>query len=296
MSEVLVSGFTMLRNGVQYDYPFIESIRSLLPLVDELVVVVGLGTDDTLTQIKFLAAENPKIVVKESVWDEKMRKEGLILSEQTTLAMSYCRGKWGIYLQADEVLHEEDYPKIRAALDEAKNREDIDGLLFDYVHFYGDFFVVNRNPSAYRHEVRAVRLDRGVVSWKDAQGFRREVNGRFEKLRVLHCGARIFHYGWVRPPEVMKEKTVAMDKLYHAEGSAGTGDNYIYKRIYGLERFTDSHPATMKERIEQKRWKVDLMAQPMIFRPEDVRKVISRWIERLTGWLPGQYKNYRRVS
>ncbi|MGZ3711695.1 MAG: glycosyltransferase family 2 protein [Bdellovibrionota bacterium] len=295
MSEILVSGFTMLRNGVQFDYPFEESLRSLSPLVDELVVVVGKGTDDTLARVKALAARDPKIVVKESVWDEKMRKEGLILSEQTTLAMSYCRGKWGIYLQADEVLHEEDYPKIKAALAAADKREDVDGILFDYIHFYGDFFVVNLNPSAYRHEVRAVRLDRGVVSWKDAQGFRRQVGENYEKLKVISSGARIFHYGWVRPPEVMKEKTVAMDKLYHQEGS-GTGDNYIYKRIYGLERFTASHPAAMKARIEQKRWKVDLMAQPMVFRKEDIRKVISRFIERLTGWLPFQYKNYRRVS
>jgi hypothetical protein len=113
---------------------------------------------------------------------------------------------------------------------------------------------------------------------------------------VLSTGAIIFHYGWVRPPQVMKEKTVAMDKLYHQDGAVGTGDNYIYKRIYGLERFMDSHPATMTERIAQKRWTVDLMAQAMVFTAKDLRKVISRTIERLTGWLPFQYKNYRKVN
>lgn len=291
-----VSGFTFIRNGVKFDYPFEESLRSLLPLVDELVVNVGVGEDATLARVKALAAREPKIRIFESVWDEQLRKDGAILAQQTNLAMAECRGEWGIYLQADEVLHEEDYPKIRAALERAHRRHDVDGVLFDYVHFYGDFFVVNRNPSAYRHEVRAVRLRSNLVSWKDAQGFRRRAGDSFEKPRVIRSGARIFHYGWVRPPEVMKEKTVAMDKLYHADGG-GTGDNYRYKRIYGLERFVDSHPAVMAKRVEEKRWKVDLMAAPLVFHwRKDLRKVFARALECATGWLPGQYRNYRVIG
>lgn len=295
MSSIALSGFTFVRNGAKFDYPFEESLRSLLPVVDELVVLVGKGEDDTLARIQAIAATEPKIQIFESVWDDSLRQGGAILAQQTNLAMSYCRGEWGVYLQADEVLHEEDTGKIRAAIERVRGRNDVDGLLFDYVHFYGDFFVVNYNTTAYRHEVRAVRLSKDIVSWKDAQGFRRrQPDGSFEKLRVVSCGARIFHYGWVRPPEVMKEKTVAMDKLYHADGG-GTGDNYRYKRIYGLERFTGTHPAVMLKRVEEKRWKVDLMAAPLVFTVKDVRKVLARTVEKLTGWLPGQYKNYRLV-
>ncbi len=290
-----LSGFTFLRNGVKFDYPFAESIRSLIPLVDELVVNVGVGEDSTLQRIEALAKEFPKIKVFQSVWDEQMRKDGLILSHQTNLAIEQCTGDWGIYLQADEVLHEDDLGKIRAAIERANSRPVIDGILFDYIHFYGDFFVVNNNPSSYRHEVRAIRLHRDVTSWKDAQGFRKITADGYEKLQVLRSGARIFHYGWVRPPEVMREKTVAMDKLYHADGE-GTGDNYRYKRIYGLERFTGSHPRVMLDRVEQKRWKVDLLAAPMVFTLKDCRKFLARNIEKLTGWLPGEYKNYRAME
>jgi hypothetical protein len=244
-----------------------------------------------------LASKEAKLKIFESIWDENLRREGAILAQQTDLAISHCTGDWGIYLQADEVLHEEDYPKIREAIQRVHPREDINGLLFDYIHFYGDFFVVNRSPSAYRHEVRAIRLNRGIVSWKDAQGFRRAGgNGQFEKIRVLRSGARIFHYGWVRPPEVMREKTVAMDKLYHVDGSPGTGENYRYKRIYGLERFEASHPAVMQVRVEEKRWKVDLMAAPLSWEWKDARKVAARWIEKLTGRLPFQYRNYVLVG
>lgn len=290
-----ISGFTFLRNGEKFDYPFLESLRSLLPLVDELVIVVGKGEDRSLALIEELGAREKKLKVFESVWDDSLRQGGAILAQQTNLAISYCTGDWGIYLQADEVLHEEDYSKIRQALERAHSDPQVEGILFDYVHFYGDFFVVNLNPSAYRHEVRAIRLKSEIISWKDAQGFRREFqhgdHSHFEKLRVIRSGARIFHYGWVRPPEVMREKTVSMDKLYHGEG-AGTGENYRYKRIFGLERFTGTHPAVMQARVEEKRWKVDLMQAPLVWEWKDARKVLGRAVERATGWLPFQYKNY----
>lgn len=294
-STIQVSGFTFVRNGVKFDYPFEESVLSLLPVVDELVIFVGKGEDETLSRVRGIAASEPKIRLFESVWDDSLRQGGAILAQQTNLAIEQCRGEWGIYLQADEVLHEEDYPLIREAIGRASKREEVDGIIFRYVHFYGDFFVVNWNTTAYRHEVRCIRLNRGIVSWKDAQGFRRKVGDRFEKLRVLRTPARIFHYGWVRPPEVMKEKTIAMDKLYHADGG-GTGDNYRYKRIFGLERFTGTHPAIMGPRVEAKRWKVDLMAAPLIFTWKDIRKFLSRSVEKATGWLPGEYKNYRSLE
>lgn len=294
--EIQISGFTFVRNGVQFDYPFEESVRSLLPLVDELIVNVGIGSDETLARVEALARTDKKIQIFQSAWDDNLREGGLVLSQQTNLALQRCKGGWGVYLQADEVLHEEDYEKIRKDLARAEKDSRVDGLVFRYVHFYGDFSIVNRNPSAYRREVRAVRLGRQIFSWKDAQGFRKKVgDGRFEKLHVLETEARIFHYGWVRPQEVMREKTVAMDKLYHQDGG-GTGDNYKYKRIFGLERFKDTHPSVMAPRVSQKRWDIDLLKAPLVFTIKDFRKVLAWCIEKLTGRLPFEYKNYIRIG
>lgn len=290
-----ISGFTMLRDGVKFDFPFEESIRSLLPLVDELVVNVGFGTDDTIQRVRALAEKYPKILVVQNTWDEQLRKEGLILSQQTNLAMAKCSGDWGVYLQADEVLHEEDIPKLRASIEAANGDPRVDGLIFDYLHFYGDFFILNRNPSAYRREVRVVRFRRGIVSWKDAQGFRKKNGERFEKLKVKHSGARIFHYGWVRPPEVMRKKTETMDTFYHPDGE-GTGDNYKYKRIYGLVPFTGTHPALMDARVKAQDWKIDILGAPMTLSRKDIRKIPAHWVESLTGWLPGEYKNFIRID
>jgi len=142
MSRVSVSGFTILRNGVQFDYPFEESIRSLFPLVDELVVNVGYGTDETLSRVKALANElgKEKFIIFESNWhldDENKKKEGLILSEQTNLALDRCTHDWCVYLQADEVLHSKDHPLIRESLQVASLNPEVEGLVFDYLHFYG---------------------------------------------------------------------------------------------------------------------------------------------------------------
>lgn len=285
-----VSGFSFVRNGIRLAYPFEESILSVLPLVDEFVMNVGQGDDGTLERIRVLQTKHPKIKIIESTWDEKLRQEGKILAQQTDIALAACTGDWGLYIQADEVLHEDDYQRIRDSLARAQAREDVDGLLFRYEHFYGDFFVVNRNPVAYREEVRAIKLGRGIGSYRDAQGFRKGT----DKLRVLESGARIFHYGWVRPPKTMEEKTRIMDRLYH-EAENATGDNHRYKHIIGLERYRGTHPQVMQQKISEKDWTLDLLAEPMVFTAGDIRKFFSLLWERMTGRLPFAYRNFIRV-
>lgn len=292
----MISGFTFVRNGVKYGYPFEESILSLLPIVDELIVNVGVGDDSTLEKIQKLALENSKIKIIENVWDDQLRQGGRVLAQQTDLAIEACKGDWGIYLQADEVLHEDDYPKIREAISRAEKNSKVEGILFDYIHFYGDFSVINRNPSAYRREIRCIRLNCGIFSYRDAQGFRKRVGSTEEKIQVIRSDARIFHYGWVRPQDVMKEKTVAMDRLYHEE-EHGTGDNSIYKRIFGLERFSDTHPKVMQNRIAQTKNLADnILNSQLIFTIKDIRKVIAYGIEKITGVLPFEYRNYRSMD
>lgn len=291
-----VSGFTFVRNGVRFAYPFRESILSLLPSVDEIIVNVGKSDDGTLEVVRELAEEFSKIKVIESEWDDSLREGGKVLAQQTDIALSACTGKWAIYLQADEVLHEDDIVWILDSLRRAEADPSAEGLLFDYLHFYGSHGIVNWNPSAYRHEVRAVKLGKRIFSYGDAQGFRvREADGTERKLRVLRANARVYHYGWVRPPEEMRIKTEAMDRLYHADGG-GTGDNYKYKRIYGLERFTGTHPMVMRDRVAATKDRLELLKQPLHFRVGDIRKVFSRWVERATGKRLFEYRNYQLLD
>lgn len=296
-----ISGFTLIRNGTKFDYPYLESLRSFIPLVDELVINVGYGDDDTLKRIQgFATSEGQgKVVIFESHWpldDPEKRKGGQILAEQTNLALDRCTGEWCIYLQADEVFHEDDYANFRSAMEKYEGDPGIDGLLFDYVHFYGSFDVIRVSRSAYRREVRAIKRSSGARSVGDAQSFRKADGS---KPRVAHAGVKVYHYGWVRPPEVMKEKTHFMDQLYHGANTGSqpqSGDNYRYKKIWGLTPFTGSHPKVMLERIRAKNWNWDLKNSPMEWSAGDAKKVVLDTIEKLTGARLFEYRSYRRVK
>ena len=303
-----ISGFTLVRNGVKFDYPFIESMKSLLPLVDELVVNVGYGDDDTLEQVQKFArdAGQGKVLVFESEWplnDPEKRKSGLILSEQTNLALDRCQYDWCIYLQADEVLHEEDYPKIQEIKKEVLRDPEAEAVVFEYRHFYGSYQVVQKTRSAYRREIRMVKKSSGARSVGDAQSF---LGPEDTKLDALLTDARIFHYGWVRPPEAMFEKNIFMDQLYHGEQKAGeslphSGTNYQYKRFWGLWKFNraypgETHPRIMRERILKRDWNWDLSRSRFVMTLGDFKKILLDFFEVLTGHRLFEFKNYRRLK
>ena len=163
---MFVSGFTFVRNAVKFDYPVKESILSLLPLVDELIVCLGNSDDTTADLIQSI--NSPKIKVVPSVWDDSLREGGRVLAVETDKALQAVspQADWCIYLQADEVIHENDYSVIRSSMDKYNNDVKVEGLLFNYIHFYGSYHYVGNSRKWYRHEVRIVRNDRKIHSYK----------------------------------------------------------------------------------------------------------------------------------
>ncbi len=201
-NEPIVSGFTIVRNATIMGYPVIESIKSVLPLVDEFVVGLGPCEDDTEQRI--LQIGSPKIRIIHTQWDSQKHPKGTILSAKTNEALMHCKNNWCIYIQADEVLHEGELSPIKEALVKYANDDSVQGLLFDYVHFYGSYNVVATSRKWYRNEVRAVKKNSGIQSWNDAQGFRVVgKNAKAEKPKVKRANARVFHYGWVKPQQLM---------------------------------------------------------------------------------------------
>jgi hypothetical protein len=245
-----ISGITIVRNGVKLGYPFIESIRSILPLCSEMIIGVGDSEDDTRGRIE--AINDPRIKIFDTVWDMSKRTGGLILSEQTNLMMAKCTGDWLFYIQADEVALEEDFDKVRRGIELAEKDPDIDGLAFDYVHFYGSYFTVQTGRNWYPQEVRIVRNRRGICSHGDAQGFRKDG----KKIAALETGARLYHYGWARPPEVMVLKIKSFHRLWHDDdwiekNCAGNDVRQFFSDLGNLVEFKGPHPAVMQERINR---------------------------------------------
>lgn len=300
-----VSGFTIIRNALTYDFPVLESILSILPLCDEVIVSVGNSTDGTLELIKSISS--PKIKIIESVWDDSIRKGGLLLAKETNKAFNAVAADsdWVIYIQADEVIHENDMPVIKEAMQKWKDDKKVEGLLFEYKHFYGSYAFLEDSRLWYRREIRIIRNDKKIRSFRDAQGFRlyetsnpsdEELLNGGRKLHVKHSGASIYHYGWVKNPAIQQNKRNSFYKLWHEKDSVEKNlkqtPEYDYSVVCALKKFEGSHPAVMLERVKKQDWKFDFDVAKKNLTP---RESIVRFIEIKTGWRPGEYKNYKII-
>lgn len=287
---MLVSGFTFVRNGIKLDYPFIESITSLLPLVDELIVVCGNSEDGTRAAIENIASSKIKII--DSVWDDSLREGGKVLAIETNKALDHISpdADWAFYIQADEVIHEEDYDKILNAMKTYMYEKSIEGLLFNYIHFYGTYRFYGDSRRWYRKEIRIIRNDKQIRSWRDAQGFRKDG----KKLHVKQIDARIFHYGWVKPPDKQQLKQQSFHRLWHDDEwmkkNVGDAAAFDYSGIDSLSVFKGTHPAVMKQRIENASWQISINANE---KKLSFKNRLLMMIEKLTGWRIGEYRNYR---
>lgn len=295
-----ISGFTFIRNGIKLSYPFLESIQSILPICDEVIVAVGNSEDATRDSLTDL--NSPKIKLIDTVWDDSIRTGGAILAQQTDMAWNAISGDWGFYLQGDEVVHENNLPVIVKSAEKYLHEPKVEGLLFRYLHFYGNYHYVSKphTRGTYPFEVRLIKKNKQVRSFRDAQGFRKYPAGDMpgkqtvpSRLRVKKIDACIYHYGKVRGPVAELERSRDFHKLWHDDQwvSKLTGDKevYDYQPPYPLVPFQQTHPAVMTERIKKLDWdfRYDASAVRIPFRHR-----IMNLLEATTGWRPFDFRNY----
>ena len=250
-----VSGFSICRNAGKFDYPIVEAIRSALPLVDEFIVNVGQSDDGTLDLVRSLGSRKVRIV--ESFWDDSMKKDGLLFSHQTNIALSHCTGEWALYVQADEVLHEDDYEVIQRTLRDHLDNPEALGFSFRYLHFYGDYWSVN--PWAYHRAVRIIRNNGTIESCGDAVGFCLKEDRGFLQSTHRDCvppsGATVYHYGWVKPGNVLLEKFRYMAARFHGEApppdlaACLSQETFDFPDYAIMKEYGGTHPAVMKDRV-----------------------------------------------
>ena len=289
-----VAGFTIARNIVKADYPLKEALLSVLPLCDDFVIAVGNSDDGTKDYL--VSMNEPKIRLFDTVWDDNKRVGGAVLADETNKALSQVPrdADWLVYIQADECLHEKYIPAVQSAMEKYLHDEQVDALLFDYLHFYGNYSMVGDSRRWYRNEIRIIKNHRKIISWKDAQGFR-TVDAK--KLKVAHCGACIYHYGWVKHPKFQQQKQAQFHRLWHddqfMDEKVLQTDSFDYSKIDSLKRFDGSHPAVMMPRVNAINWTFDVDPSQKNF---GIKARFLYWIEKTFGWRVGEYKNYLLIK
>ena len=291
-NEMKVAGFTIIKNAVVNDFPIVEAIRSILPVVDEMIVLIGDSTDETIALIESIG--DPKIKIHHSVWNPNLRKGGAVLADETNKAFKLIdpSSTWAFYIQADEVLHEQYYSIIKEACNNYADQQRVQGLLFKYLHFYGTYDYVGDSRRWYHREVRIIRNDQKIQAYRDAQGFR----VKNKKLLVKLIDAYIYHYGWVKEPKAMQRKQESFTKLWHddewVKKNVAAAAEYDYSNIDLLAEYQGTHPAVFAKRIREARWNFDYSDSKV---KRNFKYRLLYWIERLTGWRAGEYKNYKSI-
>jgi len=287
-----VSGFTFIRNAIKYDYPVVEAITSILPLCDEFIVAIGNSEDETRALIEGIGSQKIRII--DTTWDDSLRAGGRVLAVETDKAFDALSADsdWAFYIQGDEVLHEQFLEPLKEAMLRYKDQPEVEGLLFNYQHFYGSYDFVGDSRRWYRKEVRIIRNDKKIRSYRDAQGFRKND----KPLNVKPVEATMYHYGWVKPPEAQQAKQENFNKLWHndewVDKNIPKAEGFDYSKIDSLAHFTGSHPKVIQHRISRQNWQFN-------FDPTNKRlpfkSRLLHTIEAITGWRVGEYRNYKVI-
>ena len=285
-----VTGFSFIRNAIKYDYPMVESIKSILPVVDNFVIAVGNSDDQTRELVKSIASD--KISIIDTVWDES-KGEGM-LADETNKAFQAIKDDcdWAFYLQGDECLHEKDYEVIRSQMAKYLNNPSIDGLLFKYHHFFGAYKYIGASRKWYRKEIRIIKNNKNIISWNDAQGFRFKNKS---KLHVKEIDAHIYHYGWVKPPVLANRKALFFTQMRNANFVVNPEDlmnEFDYHHIDRLNIFKGTHPTVMQTRVASQNWNFEFDFRQKGFHKMKFKHKVAQFIEDITGYRIGEYKNY----
>lgn len=289
-----ISGFSMVRNATKLYYPIKEAIMSILPICDEFIIAVGKGDQDDRTKEEIESIGSDKIKILDTVWDEKDFVGGRVNAIQTNIALQKCTGDWCFYIQADEVVHEKYLPIIKDRCIELLDDAEVEGLVFDYRHFWGDYDHYQISHGWYKREVRIIRNNIGIESHHSAQGFRK--NG--ERVKVAHAHAEIFHYGWVRPPHLMQNKSKALNSVHWGikkaeEYYAKAPKEFDYGPLNLLPVYKGTHPAVMHERISKMDWKDKLQydGEPNPYREPHMHETTKNiHLTRIEQWLEKRYE------
>ncbi len=287
-----IAGFTFVRNAIKNDYPIVEAITSILPICDEFIIACGNSSDNTLKLIQSI--NSPKIKTINTIWNENLREGGKVFAEETDKAFNSISQNvdWAFYIQADECVHEKYLDTIKNEMKKYLYSKSVEGLLFKYKHFYGSYNYYALSRKWYRREIRIIRRNLSIKSYKDAQGFR--LNN--SKLKVKLIDAEIFHYGWVKSSTGILNKMQNFNFFYDKNitiESISNDKKFDYGNADKLFQFKDMHPKVMLDRVVLSNWDFN---PSKCKNKRSIQHRILQKIYELTGIRLFEYKNYKLIK
>ena len=237
-----VSGFTFIKNGQILGYPFLQSIQSILPIVDEFIINVGDSEDDTLEMIQSISDEKIRII--QSKWNESMKDRGYVYGQQKMIAQFNCTGDWAFYIEGDEVYHESDLKQITKSMELNLNDSNVEALVFDFKHFYGNSNSLIDSPGWYRSEARIIKNSIRNYAPDGLFWLVLDSNKKGRYPRAKKTGATCYHYGWIRSEEQMSLKSRKVQKYW---GKEPVKIDYTQMDQLIIKEFKGSHPKIMQD-------------------------------------------------
>jgi hypothetical protein len=214
------------------------------------------------------------------------------------------------------VIHEKYLPGIVQKCEALKDDPEVEGLLFRFQHFWGDYRHYLISHAWYPNEIRIIKNNKDIHSWRDAQSFRRIPNFNgvdyyqkkdTYKLKVVKVDACMYHYGWVRPPHLMQSKRKEFSMAYRGERK--TQEQFIsepqyfnYGDLDKLPIFKETHPAVLKDWISKFDWEEKLYpfndSNYAMHKHEKFKYRLLTFLEQtfLNGNLIGGFKNYSLIK
>ena len=236
-----------------------------------------------------------KIEIIDTIWDPSLRVRGRVLASETNKAFDAIPKEydWCFYIQGDEVVHEKYLPEIVRAMEKYQPIEEVDGLIMRYLHFYGTYDYYADSRRWYRSEIRIVRNNKGIRSWNDAQGFRWK---NAKKLTGVFIDVKMYHYGWVKPPRIMKDKVEGSKQYWSVDSKhlktleQKPSAEFVYEEgIDSLEKFNETHPKVMLNRINNLDWHPQLSVEKKKFTP---KYFVLYWFEKIFKYRPFENKHF----
>lgn len=199
---VKIGGVQFVYNAISQDYCFIESIRSMQAACDRVYIVDAGSTDGTQDALRALEDENTFIYLLTSpdLWNSI--KGPTKLSYFTNIAINNADLDGMDYIlsvQADEVLHEDSIPNVRAAAEEGN-----EAYVFNRYNLFKDPYhmlnvVQDRKPCS----TEVIRLAKSYRrAYSDAEHVQCATCSTYKSLDSIE----IFHMSFVRDKKILPKK------------------------------------------------------------------------------------------